>query len=446
MFRLMFSLRYRAVIGGSFFALLSASVNALAGFPADVMSQPALRFFMDMTPGMGHQTHTATIMRRLREAGYAGRMEVVFYHDSVNEKLGILFPTYRPSKPDVQEDIANNLRFYHFEYSKVFEDPGDPTPSLLEPLKYAISGGNDRQMTRWQNFLAERLKVKYLITINPPGWANDSHIQFPDGGMVDMPEIRNSSTVESSWLWLPSERDATLVQRLESLKTSSVVVPAYPSSKKVNSMLPRIIDALSRAALGRTVVVPLVGDYGKGWPVEFMKVNAALQSVSVWTDLDTLVPGKVNLIMIPKLTPPTFSHVFSKMRFPMVVISGRNSINLAVRSGQPFLGSETPNAQSYPALDMKEEPHWNAFAKAHDSLLNHQGEENFFLENYFRRAIQEDAQLHGFHLKLAEATISKNPLDHVEEGLTRAVDVIRRVEAGSLCPMIAKGPDAPAWQ
>ncbi|MBX9768057.1 MAG: hypothetical protein K2X47_12360 [Bdellovibrionales bacterium] len=412
--------------------LIPAAMSHAWTFPAEIMEQKVLRFYMDMTPGVGHQSHTATIMRRLREDGFKGRMDVVFFHDSVAEKLGLLFPNYNPKDTHViQKDLANNIHFYHLSYSEMFDGPDlEDYPKVQEHVTYAISGGNDRGMTSWTDFLTKRLMADYLITLNPPGWGNQSHVLFPQGEVVQMPDLQNSSTSESNYTWKknnPDEQefDSGLVDRLEALRKTAIVIPAYPSSAKIERMLNKILAGLiSKETAGKTVVVPIVGKMSDSGFVAFNEKNKSSKDQYTWTTLSQIENGKINFVLLDPLAPPTFSHIFTKMKFPIVILSGRNSVNIAVRAGQPFLASESASEKNYSVLNLKNEPHWKEFVAAEEALLNERADVAA-LRQYFSDALNGDSEMRTFFAKLSARTLLANPEDHLVLGFREAIKVIR---------------------
>jgi hypothetical protein len=413
-------------------------------FPEDIMAQPVLRFFMDMMPGLGHQAHTALIMRRLREAGYKGRMEVVFYHPSVVEKMAALFPTYNPKHPQrVQTDTVNNIRYYQLNYSDMMEkmNPGDGSgnPAQLEMVKYAISGGNDTQMTIWPGFLPNRLRAQYLIAVNPPGWHIDSHVIFPSETLVKIEGQRDSSSRESTWLWTPDELDNRLIKKLKGLKDSFTVIPAYPSSAKDQLILSGILAAYARLPEKKTIVVPIAQNYRPEWQARFNQANKSFRPVYTWTTLDRIQPGKLNFVEVGSVAQPTFNAIFSGMDFPLAIVSGRNSVNIAALGGQALLASFSFDPKNpgepFSTIDFANHPLWPEFIAAQHALLD-PAKDIAALAKILEYALGGGEKLKPFFTELARVMREQDRIDHVEAGFAGAMEIIHKGDPGKGCDQI----------
>ncbi len=340
--------------------------------------------------GYGHQTATLSLIRRLRELGYEGKLEAVFENDILDEdrglskKLGQLLPEFDPFGPAVQHLPGLGLTMRDLGP----RDRGQG-PVRLEPVALAFTGGADPKRS-----YARKYNADVFLRLGPMGWLEQNYWEvYPDqlyrrdqeAGIPirsrrDAPLIYRPLAEEMDDAWfsriapanLEPEKAAglkTLARRIEEHDVLAAYGLQYFNEDRLTLLLVSISHAMeTRPELfkGRGVVVPLLSEFqgaiagvqsrldhprrDNGW-IAAPRRGAAISSkrkaarrVSFADvrdpDLDVTLrrvgPGDIVVVETGAVPPALFERLFSASTLPPT-LEGCNATNLARLLGLPFL-------------------------------------------------------------------------------------------------------------
>lgn len=172
-----------------------------------------IRIGMTEATGNGHQAYAVTVMKRLRELGFKGRIEI-FYSPGVNKKqLEYLLPGFKADGPDYQV-LAGALG----QVNVVRWD--DSSGNLAAKYKYGkvalgVMGGDDKSTK------PSELNVDALIRVQPSGWRRDPSIDYKENdksfGVGSLPTKVSAPEIK--------DFDAFLRAQLEHAPTLAAKIP-----------------------------------------------------------------------------------------------------------------------------------------------------------------------------------------------------------------------------
>ncbi len=139
---------------------LTIFVNAatIDSFP-EIAHLPLIRIGITNAPNNGHQSAGITVINRLRELGYRGRIEVIF-SPATKSLLSFLYPPFSAQGPDVQSYEDQRITFIS---KSVFDSPENSSIATRVPL--VIMGADDAGMS------AEDYKSDTMLKLQPLNWA-----------------------------------------------------------------------------------------------------------------------------------------------------------------------------------------------------------------------------------------------------------------------------------
>lgn len=131
-----------------------------------------IRIKIHEAPGFGHQAATLTLINRLRNMGYIGKIQII-YADNISEKLAKLVPGFRSYNFGPQYFKNKNVEFFSNDWFK---------KHLKEfPLvDFGLSGAGA--------FSVDDLKVRHVLAFSPTKWHNPPYMQV-NGEHRLMPEL-----------------------------------------------------------------------------------------------------------------------------------------------------------------------------------------------------------------------------------------------------------------
>lgn len=341
---------------------------------------PLIRAYVSAAPGYGNQWATISILRRLRDLGYAGELEAVYDGDpgkgELNEataakyKLPVLLPGFDPALED-QRIPGLGVR------ARTVASLGSHERAAL-----ALTGGDD--VGRGSRGL---LKADAYLRLSPMGWnlGNDSVATERETRT-----LADDTSRPQMFVYRPADpREPPRPQETASLSPEKArgvralldaapgraFMPAYGLARYDEGHLHRLLLGVSEAmerrpeAFPRGAVVPfllddarmaaglerLVSDPARAAAPPLSARAAAvadavvanrrlarrLRSVSVEDPalpaiLAGLGEGDILFVRTGSVPPGVFERMFALATLPPV-IEGRNARNLAQLTGRPFL-------------------------------------------------------------------------------------------------------------
>ena len=270
-----------------------------------VLGQPLLRFYFDQSPGFGHQAHTSLMIRRIKQAGFNGRIEVLFLEPM---KMTVFFPNFDPQKSE-QYDQENNIRFIQlFESPWVSKGPSSTQAAVLAKVPFVLTGGQDSH--RFNNrYLTEVLAGESMISLNPYAWSSESYVQEADGRRLDLESIIDLSITPSTFRWQGEVVDQELVTRLEAIQETHHVFPFYGHEAVVEELLHKLVTSLEVTSLPKGIVVPV---FNKMSDKQLQRLEVKLNRQ--W-GFDSQSPQSVQIVNIGPVGQLTFNQIFSNKKF-----------------------------------------------------------------------------------------------------------------------------------
>ncbi len=393
-----------ALEGASIFDGADGEARARAKILQLLRGHEVIRLFVNSAPGYGHQAASVTVLKRLRQLGYEGRIELVYQQDT-KAKLGNLLPGFNPRGKNVQTLAALGVTAIS---AKAFLKHGGS-----RNVKLGITGAEDGY------HYDVPTGVEQYLRLQPKSWARGS-LWTKKTGFVDLdPEFRELGYVYD----IPSPADpaAFVEQELSGTKRlarkaaglSAVLagqegyelLPAYGLGENGVHKLRNLIGAVHEAQMSSpksfrgSVVIPLISNLNTqelmelgrddsasavrvGWagaaltwlrhalglPFEVRLASGArARVVSVHTpdlarELQKLQPDDILIVRVGALPQSLFEYVFSQASMPATV-AGCNASNLMHRLGKPYFNTVWDKAPGVAALPAQER---QLISNAHD--------------------------------------------------------------------------------
>ncbi len=367
----------------------SAAASEIRGL---LESQDRIRVFFSAAPGFGHQSATLAIARHLRELGFKGEIEGVYFdrdcewrHDQrpTSEKLAVLIPRFDPKRWEDQKIPKLNMTLRSYSSFAKRNDP----------VGLAITGGLDYLQTlQWnlgikQKHFGDIFNAEFFLRLSPKGWDEYQDELWIRG--ASRPK-RIPTTDHHQLLYKPASR-AEAAREIASLPEGPkkdglrallgglqgrALLPAYAldlgftSAEAVHRLLLGLSEAMESSdfPLSDGVVVPLLCDLQEKMPElehillhpgssrEISKLSPErrkridkandrlrerLKMVSIEADwlpeeLTQLAPGQILFVKVGPVPPLLFEYLFRRSSLPPT-LAGRNAVSLARMLGIPFL-------------------------------------------------------------------------------------------------------------
>ena len=153
-----------------------AAMEGLPRLLARIAAQEEVRFFMDGTKNLGHQSASVSMLKRLIElTDYAGVATLVYadyqnaFLGSITDKIALFFPGVDPRRLDgavVTHHARATIRIVR----------SDDAGALAAPAEFGFTGGADDMSANY----ARLLNVRYFARLQPYLWDDDaSHKSDP---------------------------------------------------------------------------------------------------------------------------------------------------------------------------------------------------------------------------------------------------------------------------
>ncbi len=307
---------------------------------AELKKSPVQRFYIENTRGLGHQSHTMLMIRRLRSAGYKGKIEVI-YHSQAKEKIETLFPIVL--NKEVTFDPSNNMVFINkYSIQRFVTGPHVQSHNYqIVPLDYCLSGGLDHKLADSAFPKIDLYNCKAMIALNPQGWDRPSFIEIFDKQEEthDLNSLIDLVTYPTDYLFEGELVNQDLVRWLAELSLKTKVLPFYSHKNHKTLLLQRLTTALIKSYPRQTHIIPI---FNRMYDVELNLIcDECNEDTVVWIrPYEKPVAGKINLVYVDHVNPATYKRIFTSKIFPLVFVSGRNSIAEVLFSGQPFIEAQ----------------------------------------------------------------------------------------------------------
>lgn len=355
-----------------------------------------VRVLFANAPGFGHQAATLSLVRRLRELGFRGKIDAVFEDDTryfqsneplLRAKLAELLPGFDPLARGEQRiktlGMAIRPMSRHVEATRARRTPLDlllrrPGKARVAPVTLALSGGADKLSSKQ----VEELGAETFLRLGPMGWDQKHY----EDQVWRRGEIEK---VEGNWkralIYEPAGLDAAddayfkrlplgahergrarALAALARKAREADVLPVYGLAFMDGQMLYRTALAVSEALeqrpelfRGKGVILPLLLDAPKvedgferlmrGAPARSEEsirgMAARLQRRLVYASVSdpdiekTLarLDGDQILVLRVGPVPPTFFEWLFRVATLPPTLEGMNGRNLARLLGKPFI-------------------------------------------------------------------------------------------------------------
>ncbi len=326
---------------------------------SDLLNQEVIRIFIFDGNGMGHQSNSFLLGRWLRDQGFSGELQFVYKDEKIwnpgpreitnSEKIQKLYPSFDSNGPDDQFIAEDNVRVL-----KLAHDPDDIS---VPKVKYMLTGGIDRK-ANYENFLSQVGMDGFydvFIAINPWRWqgivsyfqmsdtnitfelnkdTSDSYFSEAYGRLIEIPDYQYPSVV--------ARENVVEDMLLDMVEKNWVVTPFYGnlySSYMAIQYLSNYFDRKFGMPWVRpqekpTIVVPIF------LPIkdrdDFM-LDLSDEARERFRDPGDIIEKDINFVLVDSVAPGEFESIFTSNKFPLVFVSGQNSVNLMAASGQNFL-------------------------------------------------------------------------------------------------------------
>ena len=328
---------------------------------------PIIRVVLMSGPGFGHQSAGATVVTRLRQLGYNGHIQVVYYGDgslfpTTPSFLPTLFPYFAPSNGAEQNFPDLNISF--IARSSISKEPNDRVP-----LAITGAGDTDLQLSQMNATLGLELHPlnwwgrngfnRVSLSSNDPG---GFHIYEKEllsdlktlGYVFDLPnpqdlgEFVDSNLMANEGLVGKKLGLKAILSALNSIE----LLPVYGHHINKHWQLVRVVRAVQRAQnrsgnlFRGGVVIPVFNNLIGPAKTEIVNEFAGDSKIQVLDverpeladRLSRLGRGELLVVQVGSVSKPLFEYFYSMATLPPVV-EGMNSINLMQLIGRPYLPS-----------------------------------------------------------------------------------------------------------
>ena len=338
-----------------FVVLLCVAMSSVgtAGPVEDYLApQPMIRVLAVSAPAFGHQITALTWVRRLREMGYAGTIEIVV-EEGVREKFGTLNPrlenarTTIVSKTDLQKAVSDGT-------AKPVDLAIIPAEDYFAPGGYPIKRAVGRPTPR------DQLAAKHVLRMQPHGWRDGFRsVERADGQtesledllplLMQLPRQESPAShdveVLSAWLQETSPRLSALErQTIATLMSQPDLhrLPFYCAHEEQVPALVQLIKAAANLPGQKPVVIwtaSELSDFQWSNVVRGTKTladNGQLSVVDASIGGDFNPAAKVRVIRLHQPSGQLFEELVRTTTLPPAV-TGKYAQNLMMQLGQPWI-------------------------------------------------------------------------------------------------------------
>jgi hypothetical protein len=333
------------------------------GVKAFLNSHPVIRVGVTLAPGFGHQMSSIHLVRRLRQSGYEGEIQLV-YEQYSDERLSALVPGFKQGGDPVQSFPERKLVVVSLaELQKNAE--------RFPEVGLGMQGAQDES----QNFIPlpgrpfkpSTYRVRTLMRLQPANWAEGHQaIESIDGRRDSLEDLKplQYAVLETlpvdvvSFLSLettdaPESPRYALLQRLLSSAPTHEVAAFYNAHTNRLSTLNHYVDSI-REAMEQAphlflegAIVPVVSeltDYNMTNLKRMLSENPRLKDRvtlfdaqdPIWTTGKQPEVGQIWIVRVGNLPPPVSRALYEKSGIPPA-LTGLYSRNQMLRMGRPYL-------------------------------------------------------------------------------------------------------------
>lgn len=292
-----------------------------------VLAQPSIRIYFDNSAGVGHQSSSLRIVRKLLKEGYKGNFDFVALNDDVKEQ------TFSKVRRLMGPDLIQSGRIHWLSLDK------------LNSTSLAITGGNDRIDLRTRDFkdFYGKIKSKFLIVLQPPFWGLKNQILYEN--KTDHKKIEILQLGIDPLEIAPDLDDGFIADpKLEKLFQEFTVIPIYGHAQTMNHSLPTLIRATLEEYKASSLKKPLLflalnqDAYLQSYKTQGVKLfsNDDFEKENGVEKLKAFSQGAPCVLNLAPLPQPIFDWLFKRAEY-FSGVSGVNSEMTALKSGIPFL-------------------------------------------------------------------------------------------------------------
>ena len=319
-----------------------------------------IRIRVEDGTGNGHQSTAATVAQRLRELGYRGLIQVIYDAEQA-ARLEFLFPPFLSARGPLQTHSESGIEFWESSY---FESRSLPETDL------GLIGATDRVLTRHQ------LNVRRLLVFQPLNWQcesayiDDGSIVNASNGTACLPELQNLGfvfrvpTIDDSVRFIETDmahlpRLAAKVPGLLAMagpRRNHEIAAVYGHYISSGGQLLTYLGGLSwamRAApteFPHGVVVPVFNAISH---TKWARLRAAarvdpslrdrvrfinVENVNLPRRIQSIRSDEILVVRVGPVAKTVFDY-FMATSTVAPVVEGRNSANVMMLAGTPYLPS-----------------------------------------------------------------------------------------------------------
>ncbi len=342
-----------------------------------------IRVVFTHAPGLGHQTATLSIVRRLRDLGVKAPIEAIYHAvkgdpQDLRLKLAQLMPEFDPHGPDDQRVPSLNMTLRSWDSFRRDRDD----------VVLGLTGGADKSIG---NF-ARQYRTEIFARLKPYGWGDyEDELHVLESGKVSLLSYIDASSGHGAFVYRPAQ-DQVGAAYVDALNPNNVPAAKAAGLKVLLRELPkrdslaayglhfftpralhRLLLGVSRALddrpglfKGRGVVVPLlldiddtVDDMQDQIKIPRLILNsvtdprwravlvangklrrrlkiADIRDPALSEKIEGMKPDDILVVKTGAVPPPLFEWFFSRSTLPPT-LEGKNATNLAHLLGIPFL-------------------------------------------------------------------------------------------------------------
>ncbi len=396
-------------------ALLLSFHRLAAAQTFDFSEIPKIRVYISNAPGMGHQSASVIVMRRLRQLGFQGQFQVV-YNDSVANKLPTLLPGFKPSVqgpqslPDLKIELISESQFF--------------AQTNIEQVPFAVTGADDNR----SHLTPAKLRADAYLLMEPLGWGDSYFFEGTNPPKV-LTDIRSmgyyfetdtsSDSIERSLQALERDGFTEKAHGLQVLLNADAKFGAIYGVGKISIMTVKLrmwVESLAAAArskkLDRPLILPIISPQNEyerlTLEMELKRISfpksvrpeTAIQSLDISDPqlsdrINQLKKGQILLVQVGRVPQNIFESFFEKSTLP-VLVAGKNAMNLAQNLGKVYINtvhdsSLNQNTEFQAGLNLSKEAH-----RIFDLASNSSRDRRLMIE-FFKEALDRDSELSRMH-------------------------------------------------
>lgn len=341
-----------------------------AELAAHLNTLPKIRVLSKDAGGNGHQAANVTLIKKLREIGYQGKIELL-YEPSTKQRMEFLLPPFRADGPGCQTIRELDVDVCPFNERK----------SPDEYVRLAISAAADGLSQ------AAQLNVDYHVIVHPPNWGISRLAQrgvvenmYIADARSEFPFQRVVNPVKDPVAFIRAQMQHSQnlrakVPGLEALfhtlaKGDTELLTAYGLSFEGEKPLASILQALEVARakspqsfLPKTAIALTSKLNVREWRQVFTHLKQLnfdsrklhlidSKDADAGQKLAAVAAGEIAILQIGAVTQDVWNYLIESSTLPPTV-AGANGLDYASQLGKPF--AITNEAAIYKMYDMPED-------------------------------------------------------------------------------------------